>query len=334
MATIDFLTPAYLAVITKEADEKSQYLTPALNMFFSQKIYTDNGFVKVPTEVFNYDDILPIINRGAGIEATELDTTRTYITYEMKLFGDMKILKPSDIATLVKQLSGLSGVTYQTKKVELANSILGEFNSKVNATREYMACNAVLGSIKDKDGNVIETFNIPTDNKLGNVKISDGTIKSYQLIREMEKQMKLATKYRGRVALAIGQEAYATIQDTAEYQAWAISSVNNVSVEDNAQGVMGYFGNKKYPFIVLDEFYYDKGTKKQFFTTDSIAMIPVKTFAEFYASIETNDGSFAVIKHIDVNENQWNPDGSAYRLQCSAMPIVTLPNAIITATLT
>jgi len=332
MATIDFLTPAYLETIVREADKKATYDMTVLKTFFKNSKYAENGFVKVPKEVFNYEDILPLINRGAGIEATGLDTSRQYTTYEIKLFGDMKILKPTDIKALVNQLQSLTGDTYKSKKVELAKSIVEEFNTKVNATREYMACSALLGSIKDKDGNVIETFDIPTANKLGTKTVSDGTVKTYQLMSMMKKQMKKSTKYRGAVALVLGEGAYETIQGTEEYQTWAALNVNNVSVEDNDSEISGYFGNKKFPFIVLDEFYYTGGSQVQFFSTNSIIMCPVGVFAEFYTSIETNKGSFAKLKHIDEYE-VWNPDGTAYRLQCSAMPIVTLPNAIITADL-
>ena len=332
MATIDFLSPAYLETIVAEADATKKYETPILNAFFKRQVSAPNGFVKVPKEVFNYDDILPLIQRGGAIQATALNTAREYTTYELKMFGDMKILSPKDIKDLVSQLENLTGTTYAKKKVELANQVIGEFNEKVNATREYMAASAILGSIKDKDGNVIETFDIPTANKLGSKSVSDGTVKSYQLLREMRKQMRKATKYKGRVGLLIGEGAYETLQDTAEFQAWANSVANNLTVEDVQNGVEGYFGDKRYPFIVADDFYYKAGTQTQFFTTDSIVMAPVNAFAEFYGTIETNKGSFSKIKHVDEQE-MWNPDGTAYRLQCGSMPIVTLPNAIVTATL-
>ena len=189
MATIDFLSPAYLETIVAEADKLKTYETPILNAFFKRQVSAPNGFVKVPKEVFNYDDILPLIQRGGAIQATELLTAREYTTYELKIFGDMKILSPKDIKDLVTQLENLTGVTYAQKKIELANQIIGEFNTKVNATREFMAGSAILGSITDKDGNTIETFDIPTANKLGAKVISDGTVKSYVLLRQMRKQM-------------------------------------------------------------------------------------------------------------------------------------------------
>ena len=333
MATIDFLSPAYLETIVAEADTLTSYDTPVLNAFFKRQVSAPNGFVKVPKEIFNYDDILPLIQRGGAIQASELITARDYTTYELKMFGDMKILSPKDIKDLVTQLENLTGVTYVQKKIELANQIVGEFNTKVNATREFMACSAMLGDIKDNEGNTIETFDIPASNQLPDQLISDGTVKSYQLLRLMRKQMRKATKYKGRVALLIGEQAYETIQDTAEFQAWANSTANNLSVEDIQNGVEGYFGDSRYPFIVADEFYYAKGTQTQFFESNSIAMAPTDAFAEFYGTIDTNDGSFSKVKHIDEWEEK-NPDGTAYRLQCGAMPIVTLPNGIVIATLT
>lgn len=332
MATIDFLSPAYLETIAKEADSMKKYETPILNMFFKRQVSAPNGFVKVPKEVFNYDDILPLIQRGGAIQASALNTSREYTTYELKSFGDMKVLSPRDIKDLVVQLENLTGTTYQAKKVELANQIVGEFNEKVNATREYMAGSAILGTIKDKDGNTIETFDIPVANQLGSQTVSDGTVKVYQLMRMMTKQMRKATKYKGGVGILIGEDAFETIQDTAEFQNWATNVANNLSAEDMAEGIEGFMGNKRYPFIVADDFYYSDGTQTQFFDADTIVVAPVDAFAEFYATIETNDGSFSKIKHVDSWEEK-NPDGTAYRLQCSAMPIVTLPNAIVTATI-
>ena len=327
---VDFLTPAYLETIVAEADKEKKYETPVLNMFFKRTKSAPEGFVKVPKEVFNYDDILPLLQRGAAIEASELNTARKYVNYELRLFGDMKILKPKDIKDMVQQLQGLTGVTYAKKKVELANSIVGEFNNKVNATREFMAASALLGSITDKDGNVIETFDIPNANKLGNQDVSGGTVKVYQLIRAMAKQMRKSTKYAGRVGILIGEAAYEKIQDTEEFQNWASSPANNLTAEDILMGVEGYMGNKRYPFLLADDFYYKAGSQVNFFNEDTILMAPVDAFAEFYASIETNDGNFSKLKHIDTFK-QWNPDGTAYRLQSAAMPIVTLPNAIVSA---
>lgn len=329
----DFLTPSYLEIVSAEINKEKKHSTPALNMFFKRKQYAESGFVKVPNEVFNVNDILPLIERGAKIEASALNTARTYTTYELKLFGDTNNLSVKDIEDLVKQLTGLKGITHTSKKSELARSIVEGMLNKVNATREFMACSAILGSIVDSEDNEIETFDIPAENKLGTKTISDGSVKSYQLLEAMKKQMRKATKYSGKVALAIGEDAYDVLQNTDEYQNWANRDANNISVEDIKNGVEGFFGNKKYPFILLDETYAKDSEGLNFFDTNSIVMCPVGVFAEFYTAINTRDGSFAKLFHLDVDKGKFNPDGDEYRVQCTAMPIVTLPNAIVTAQL-
>lgn len=328
----DFLTPAYLATIVAEADKLKMAETPATNMFFSQKTYTDNGFVKVPKEVFNVDDLLPLVEPNSAIPATPIDMSREYTTYELKSFGDLKMYKPSEVAKFVEQVAHVTGDTKKAKRAEIANEIINTLNNKVNATREYMACSALLGSIKDNKGNVIETFNIPSANKLGAKKVSDDTVKVYKLLREMQTAMRTATKYKGSVALVLGQSAHEKLMDSPSFQRWMESPANNLSAEESLTGVEGFIGGKKFPFIILDDFYYDKGVAKNFFNPDTMLMAPTKIFAEFYGSIETNKGSFPQQKLIDTNE-MWNPDGTAYRLQTRSMPIVTLPNGIITATL-
>ena len=328
----EFLSPAYLETIATEADKLKSYETPVLNLFFKAKKFAPNGFVKVPKEVFNYDDILPLIKPGAAITSSELNMSRQYVTYELPMFGDMKILTPKDIRDYITQVAHLTGETFTQKKVEIATDIIGGFNDKVNATREYMACSALLGSIKDKDGNVIETFDIPAANKLGTKSVSDNTVLVSKLLRDMKTQMRKATKYKGRVACVLGSTAEEKIMASAEYKNWATGAASrNLTAEDQAMGITGYLGGS-IPYIVIDDFYYAEGVQTSFFSEASIVMAPVDAFAEFYRSIDTNDGEFATIKHVD-EFDQHNPDGTAKRLQCGAMPIVTLPNAIVSATL-
>jgi hypothetical protein len=99
----------------------------------------------------------------------------------------------------------------------------------------------------------------------------------------------------------------------------------------NAEGVVDYIGKR--PLLIADSFYYDKANnKKSFFNEDSIALAPTNLFSTFYTHIVTNEGEFRELDHIDTFDVK-NPDGRVIRLQTSAMPIVTLPNAIATATL-
>lgn len=330
MSIPDFLTPAYLETAIKEADKLKQYETPALNLFFSRKTHAPNGFVKVPKEIFNYNDILPLVEKGAAIPQSELNISREYTTYHLKLFGDLKVLNPIDIKRALEQVAHLTGDTYASKRAEIANSIIEGFNNKVNATREFMACSALAGSIKDKDGNDIETFDIPAKNKIAETSIK--ATKLFLLLDDMRNKLKTATKYKGKVALVLGKEAHRTILESDEYQKWLDKGLTRFSAQESLTSVEGFLGSKDYPYILLDDEYMQKGVAKPFFNPKAMMMIPVGVFAEFYDSIETNEGSFAKLKHID-NFKQNNPDGIAFRLQSGSMPIVTLPNGIISTSI-
>jgi len=329
MADAVFLQPAYLEKIV-EAKTLRTWNTPILDMFFKRKKAAPEGFVRVPKEKGSYEDILAIVDRGSAIPASELKLGREYVTYDLKLFGDLKVLKPSDVRRYQEQLAGLTGDNYNKKRVEIANDIIGEYNRKVDLTREYMAGSALTGVIKDKDGNTIEEFDIPKDNDLGNQNISNGSVKIYKLLRAMVKRMREATNYSGAVGLILGENAYDKILDSEEYQTWAKNQQNALTAEEIANGVEGYMLNKKYPFLLADAKFYSNGSKSPFFDADSMILAPLEVFGEYYANIDTNKGSFSKIKHIDKFE-VYNPDGEAIRLQCSSMPIVTLPNAIIKA---
>ena len=324
-----FLQPAYIETIINDVTQRD-YSTPILDMFFKRKKSAPDGFVRVPKEVSDYQDILPLIERGSAITPSSIGGTKQWTTYELRTFGDLKVLKPYEIEKLKNQLAGLTGVTYAQKKVELVNDIIGEFNRKVDLTREYMAGSALTGTIKDKDGNTIETFDIPADNKLGTQNVSGGGVKIWELIRAMIKQMHKSTKYRGNVGFIIGENAYDKILASDEYQKWTANPANALTAEEIVRGVEGYMLNRKYPFLVADAKYYNNGTTGSFFNEDSLIIAPIGLFTEFYAPIATNKGVFSKIKHIDTFE-MYNPDGTAYRLQSSAMPIVTLPNAIVSA---
>ncbi len=328
--SLDILKGGYLAPIAKEMMRTKQFQTPILNTFFAKKIYVENGVVATPKEVKDTDDLLPLLNPTSGIKSSEVKLAGDFNYYELKLFGDLKIVTPKDIENYKRQLQNLDPTTFQAKKVEIVNGILDRHIQRVNATREYMAGSAVLGTIKDKDGNVIYNFNIPASNRLGDFKVSDDTKKPNQVIFALKAQMKKATKYSGQVGVIIGVSAYEKLLESPSYQRYYERSLMNVEAQLN--GIDGYI-NGKIPFIVADETYTDKaGNKKTFFNEDSILLAPTQLFAEFYTAIVTNQGSFAKLLHIDTY-NQNNPDGTAIRLQTASMPIITASNSIVTATL-
>jgi len=327
---MEILDSGYLATITKEVLNEKKINTPILNTFFAKKEYVENGVVAVPKEVNSVDDLLPLIDPKAGIKNSGYDNKKGFNYYELKLFGDLKLVTPQDIETFKRELQNLDPVTYQAKKVEIVKRITDRMTTKVNATREYMAGSAVLGTIKDKDGNTIYTFDIPADNRLGDFKVSDDTKKPYEVLYALEKQSKRATKYRGKFGLIIGASAYEKLLKSPSYQ--KLVELGQKNLQDTIDGIDGYFGGK-YPFILADETYTDKqGNKKPFFNEDSILLAPTQIFAEYYQAIVTNKGSFAKLFHLDTFEVT-NPDGLNIRLQTSSMPIVTLPNGIVTATL-
>ena len=328
--SLEILQGGYLAPIAKEMMKTKQFETPILNTFFKKKVYVDNGVVAVPKEVTDVDDLLPLLNPTSGIKATSTEFKGEFNYYELKLFGDLKIVTPRDIENYKRQLQNLDPATYQAKKVEIVNGILDRHIQRVNATREYMAGSAVLGTIKDKDGNVIYTFDIPADNRLGDFKVSDDTVKPNQVIAKFKAQLKKATKYKGGVGIIIGASAYDKLLQSPSYQRYYERSLMNVEAQVN--GIDGYIDGK-IPFILADDTYTDeKGNKKRFFNEDSFLMAPTQLFAEFYTAIITNKGSFAKQFHID-NYEMTNPDGLAVRLQTSSMPILTAPNGIIVGTL-
>ena len=327
----EILNSGYLDTVTNTLiKQEAKVETPILNLFYNRKVYVDNGVVSVPVEAKTEDDILPLIDPAVGIKATSVNIQGKYNYYGLKTFGDLKILTAQEIEGYKRQLQNLDPTTYKAKKIEIVNSIMNRSIQRVNSTREYMAGSAILGKIKDKDGNTIYTFDIPADNKLGDYKVSDDTDKPYEVIYAMQKQIKKATKYRGNVGVIIGASAYEKLLQSPSYQRYYERSLMNVEATIN--GIDGYI-NGKVPFIVADEEYTDKeGNKKYFFNEDSILMAPTKVFAEFYQGIITNKGKFAKLFHIDSWENN-NPDGQAIRLQSASMPITTLPNGIVTATL-
>ena len=328
--SLEILQGGYLAPIAKEMMKTKQFETPILNTFFKKKVYVDNGVVAVPKEVKNVDDLLPLLNPTSGIKASSTEFHGDFNYYELKLFGDLKIITARDIENYKRQLQNLDPSSFQAKKVEIVNGILDRHIQRVNATREYMAGSAVLGTIRDKDGNIIYRFDIPADNRLGNFKVSDDTVKPNQVIAKFRNQLRKATKYKGGVGIIIGASAYDKLLQSPSYQRYYERSLMNVEAQVN--GVDGYIDGK-IPFILADDTYTDKeGNKKSFFNEDSILIAPTQLFAEFYTAVITNKGSFAKQFHIDTYD-MTNPDGNAIRLQTSSMPILTAPNGIVTATL-
>jgi hypothetical protein len=214
-------------------------------------------------------------------------------------------------------------------KVEIVSQQMNRLIQKTNATREYMAGCAILGTIKDKDGNEIYNFSIPSDNKLGNKKVSDDTDKLSIVLYQLEQQIRNATRYNGGFGLIVGESAYEKILQSPSYQ--RIQERMQSNAQQQADGVTNYLGNR--PLLIANSKYYDKtNNRKRFFNEDTLCMAPTDLFSEFYTHIATNDGEFREIVHIDTYK-EYNPDGTVIRLQTASMPIPTLPNAIVTATL-
>jgi len=326
----NILDAGYLTPIAKEIMATTKFQTPILDTFFGKNVYVDNGVVAVPAEAKTEDDILPLVNNGGAIKSSELNLKGKLNYFELKTFGDLKIINASEIEGYKRQLQNLDPTTYQAKKIEIVNGIMDRMVQRTNATREFMAGSAILGKIKDKDGNTIYDFDIPSANKLGDFKVSDDTDKPNEVVYALQKQIRKATKYRGAVGMIIGASAYEKLLSSPSYQRY-FERVG-MNVESQIAGVDGYI-NGKVPFIVADEEYTDKeGNRKAFFDVDSVLLAPTQLFAEFYQGIVTNEGKFAKLFNIDKWE-QKNPDGQAVRLQFGSMPIPTLPNSIVTATL-
>lgn len=330
MGNLQILDAGYLAPIAKELLQGKQYATPVLNTFFRTKIYTKNDVVAVPKEVNDFDDILPLITDGASIPVAKGEWGgESYNYYQLKTFGEIKLVTPNDIDNYRKQLQNLENVVYQAKKVEIVNQILGRTLQKVNATRERMACQALSGNVTDKDGNTLFTFNIPSANNLGTKALSTNGDSLAVTLQELRNKVIEATKYRGRFGYVIGREALIKIMKNDDFK--SAMSYAGVGANDQTQIVSGwFFGNE--PYIVANDWFYNKGVKKQFFNDDTLLIAPIDAFGEFYGDVFTAEGAFQEIPHIDTY-TQRNPDGTAIRTQFKSAPIVTIPNAIATATI-
>ena len=327
---MDILNSGYLAPVSKEILRGKQYQTPILNTFFKRKVYVKNDVVAVPKENGTYDDILPVINPRGAIPTSNSEWANMQMNYyELKTFGRIDTLTPQDIEDYRLQLQNLENAEYQAKKVEIVNNVMENTLNKVLATREFMASSAILGDVKDKDGNTLYTFNIPASNKLGNKKVSDDTDKLPVVIQTMINTAMKSTKYRGGFGFVIGQNALLKILESPSYN--NSQDYMGRGVMERVAGVDGWlFG--KYPYIIANDWYYSANGKKSFFNEDTLELLPTELFAEFYGKVFTEEGSFAEIPHIDTFK-QRNPDGTAIRTQFKSAPIVTLSNGIVTATL-
>ena len=328
--SLPILDPGYLAPISKELLRGKQYQTPILNTFFKNKVYTKNDVVAVAKEKTTFDDILPVINpRGAiPLSQPEWGGDKFYY-YELKTFGRLEPVMPQDIEDYRQMLQNLDGADFQAKKVEIVGQIMENTLNKVLATREYMASSGILGEVKDKDGNTLYTFNIPSTNKLGSKKVSDDTDKLPVVIQEMINTSMKATKYRGGFAFIIGQSALLKILQSPSFN----NSQNYMGngAMTRIEGVDGWiFG--KFPYVIANDFYYSVNGRKSFFNEDTLLLAPTEAFAEFYGKVFTEEGAFAEIPHIDTYK-QRNPDSTIIRTQFKSAPLVTLPNGIVTATL-
>ncbi len=330
MADLQILDAGYLAPISKQLLQGKEYATPVLNTFFRTKVYTQNDIVAVPKEVNDFDDILPLITEGASIPVAKGEWGgESYNYYKLEAFGEVKLVTPKDIEDYRRQLQNLEGVNYQAKKIEIVNQILGRTLQKVNATRERMACQALSGNVTDKDGNTLFTFTIPAENNIGTKALSTNGDGLAVTLQEMRNQVIKATKYRGRFGYVIGREALLKIMKNDDFK--SAMSYAGVGANDQTQIVSGwFFGNE--PYIVANDWFYSKGQKKQFFNDDTLLIAPIDAFGEFYGNVFTAEGAFAEIPHIDTY-TQRNPDGIAIRTQFKSAPIVTLPNGIVTATI-
>ena len=325
----NILTGGYVATIGKDLLQGQQYKTPILDAFFKRKEYVSNGVVAVPTEVSFADDLLSLINPEAGVPVGKLDYAGAYNYFALKHFGDAKLIKPNEIERIKRQLQNLSGENYSAMKVEIVSQQINRLIQKTNATREYMAGCAILGTIKDKDGNEIYNFGIPASNKLGTKKVSDDTDKLALVLNELEATIRNATRYMGGYGLVVGEGAYEKILQSPSYQ--RVQERRMATAGQVVDGAIDYIGRR--PILLADKSYYDKSkTRNKFFDTDTIALAPTDLFSEFYTHIATNEGEFRELAHID-SFKQNNPDGTTTRLQTATMPIPTLPNAIATATL-
>ena len=329
MADLNILSSGYVATVGKELLSQGKRQTPILNTFFGKTEYVDNGVVAVPKEVTRADELLPLIKAGAGVPVEKLNYDGEWNYYALKTFGGAKLIKPDEIERFKRQLQNLTGQTYSAMKAQIITEKIQELINKALSTREYMAGSALLGNIKDKDGNVLYTFDIPAANKLGTKSVSDDTDKLSVVLYDLEKVIRKSTRYTGQFGIIAGEGAYEKILKSPSYQRIQERSLANAS--ENAAGVVDYIGKR--PLLIADSFYYDKtNTKKSFFNEDSIGLAPTSLFSTFYTHIATNDGEFRELDHIDTYDKK-NPDGRVIRLQTSAMPLVTLANAISTATL-
>jgi len=329
MSNLQILDPGYLAPISKEILRGKQYQAPVLNTFFKRKVFTKNDVVAVPREVTDYDDILPLITEGAAIPVSKGEWGgETYDYYQLKAFGEIKLVTPYDIEMYRKQLQNLDGASFQAKKVEIVNQLMDRTLNKVIATRERMACQAMSGNVTDKDGNTLFTFSIPAANNLGTKDISSNGDGLAVTLQAMKNQVIAATKYRGRFGYVIGREALLKIMKNDDFK--SAMAYAGVGANDQTNMVSGWFFGKE-PYVVANDWFYTKTGKKQFFNDDTLLVAPIDAFAEFYGNVFTEEGAFAEIPHIDTYK-QRNPDGTAIRTQFKSAPIVTLPNGIVTVT--
>lgn len=327
---LPILDGGYLDVSVKGLLNGREYATPVLNTFFKRKVYTPNDVVVVPKEVTDYDDILPLIDKNGSVPVAKGEWGgEDYNYYVLQAFGEVKVVTAQEIEDYRKQLMNLEGVAYQAKKVEIVNRIMGRTIQKVNATRERMACQALSGKITDKNGNVLFTFDIPAANNLGTKALSTNGDGLAVTLQEMKNKAIEATNYRGGFGYVVGRNALLKIMKNDDFK--SAMSYAGVGANDQTQIVSGwFFGNE--PYVVANDWFYSKTGKKQFFNDDTLMLAPIDAFGEFYGNVFTKDGAHAEIPYIDTYDIN-NPDGLAIRTQVKTAPIVTVPNGIVTATI-